>query len=194
MITIKAAFEQWEENIKPLVIEQYGEQDAPALSESWNDYTDSVCKDGELTDLQYHYCPAFDDPMPDDDFEFILESIGVSLHCEQTGERPDGLMPESQTHFKCKVSRGNVNKKFYFSCGKNLATGPGLTDLMSCLFLDASFAEYDFDDFCSNLGYDVDSRKAEKIYKWTIKNTKKLRKLFNDSELSDLQEMAQEWW
>lgn len=77
-LTFSEAFDQWEQDIKPLVIERYGKDDEPALSESWNDYTDMLCKDGQFTGLHYKYCPAWDDKMPNDDVEFILEKLNIS--------------------------------------------------------------------------------------------------------------------
>lgn len=80
MISIKQAFENWENEIKPLVIEQYGEEDNPALAESWNNYTDSLCTDGEIYEWQYMNAPAFDDPMPgpEEEFEERLKELGIS--------------------------------------------------------------------------------------------------------------------
>lgn len=78
-ITLEQAFDQWESEIKPLIIAKYGENDTPALSESWNDYADSLCKDGQLSELQYRFCPAFDsEEMPFDDKEYILKQLGIN--------------------------------------------------------------------------------------------------------------------
>lgn len=83
-ISIAQAFAQWQELIKECGVSD----DGPAMSESWNNYTDSLCKDGQLCDLQYHYCPAWDDEMPgtggqwdalSDDREFILERMGLTM-------------------------------------------------------------------------------------------------------------------
>lgn len=83
MVSLAQAFKQWKElaaDIPP--------DDAPMLAESWNNYTDSLCKDGELCGLQYHYAPAYDDDMPGDgsrfdpladDRAFILDAMGVTL-------------------------------------------------------------------------------------------------------------------
>lgn len=47
----------FDENIAPLVIEQYGEDDEPAMNEAFNDWTDSECKEGNLHTCQYNnYC------------------------------------------------------------------------------------------------------------------------------------------
>lgn len=82
-ISLSQAFAQWQE-----LAADIPKDDGPALAESWNDYTDSLAKDGELCALQYQYCPAYDDDMPgsgsrwdalSDDREFILERMGVTL-------------------------------------------------------------------------------------------------------------------
>lgn len=46
-----------------------------------------------------------------------------------------------------------------------------------------------FEDFCSNYGYDTDSRKAEKTYKAVLDEWKNVQALFNDEEIEQLQEM-----
>lgn len=49
--------ELFDESIAPLVIEQYGENDEPAMSEAFNNWSDSLCKDGEIHPAQYsEYC------------------------------------------------------------------------------------------------------------------------------------------
>ena len=50
------AVTQFNENILPLVIEQFeqdGQFDECARSEAWNDWTDSLCKNGIISDWQY---------------------------------------------------------------------------------------------------------------------------------------------
>lgn len=41
---------------------------------------------------------------------------------------------------------------------------PDVADVLYCLCSDACCGESSFDDFCSELGYDNDSRKAEKVW------------------------------
>jgi len=49
--------EQFDEQIAPMVVEQYGEDDEPAMFESFNDWADMLCKDGEIHSEQYNqYC------------------------------------------------------------------------------------------------------------------------------------------
>lgn len=49
--------ERFDEEILPLVIEQYSEDDNIAIREAFNDWSDSLCKDGEIHESQYNtYC------------------------------------------------------------------------------------------------------------------------------------------
>lgn len=89
-ISLSQAFDQWQELIKQSPVFGQNDEDTVALSESWNDYTDSLCKDGQLCELQYHYAPAYDEEMPgdgwrfdplSDDREFILDAMGVTVSC-----------------------------------------------------------------------------------------------------------------
>jgi hypothetical protein len=49
----EALSERFDEQIAPSVIEQYGENDEPAINEAFNDWTDSLCKEGEIHSEQY---------------------------------------------------------------------------------------------------------------------------------------------
>lgn len=53
---------------------------------------------------------------------------------------------------------------------------PKLRDVLHSIASDASLAQDSFDDFCSNLGYDTDSRKALETYLACQDNGVKLRK------------------
>jgi hypothetical protein len=48
---------RFDAEILPLVLEQYSESDTVAINEAFNDWTDSLCKDGEIHPDQYDsYC------------------------------------------------------------------------------------------------------------------------------------------
>lgn len=49
-VQVKGAFDEY---VKPCVIAQHGKDDKPAIREAWNNYTDSLCKDGFITPHQY---------------------------------------------------------------------------------------------------------------------------------------------
>ena len=49
--------ELFDEEILPLVIAQYGVNDKPAINEAFNNWKDSLAKDGLITEEQdYYYC------------------------------------------------------------------------------------------------------------------------------------------
>ena len=47
------AVEFWRTDIKPRVRERYRSTDLPALRTSWNDYVDSLHKDGDISSWQF---------------------------------------------------------------------------------------------------------------------------------------------
>lgn len=55
-MTKKQAVEFFREEILPVIKENYeqdGITDKPARREAWNNFTDSLCKDGQITLKQY---------------------------------------------------------------------------------------------------------------------------------------------
>ena len=56
VILWKDACRMFEDEVLPYVQEQYeqdGIPDWPARREAWNDWTDMLCQDGEISDWQY---------------------------------------------------------------------------------------------------------------------------------------------
>mgnify|MGYP001439538122 CR=1 FL=1 len=214
MQTISQAFENWENEIKPLVIAgtphgewdlpalagtPHGEWDLPALAESWNDYTDALCKDGELTELQYNFCPTFDDSMPDEDgeIEFLLDAMGVTFRYEPIDARTDGLMGEwaaKSSHWSVTYERVGKAIKTQYSMGPaHDGREPDMTDVLENLLSDSDADGYaTFEDWADDMGYDSDSRKAERIYNACLVIAGKVNEMFTASELSDLRDMYAE--
>lgn len=183
------AFENWENDNKPLVISQYGASDSVALAESWADYTDALCKDGELSSLQYHYCPPFDESMPDDDHDFILENMGVSFSAIRIRERPDntGDWDAEASHWRVLIQRGSHSLETFYSMGSAHTGMPQLPDVFNCLLMDSDSVEgNDFESWADDMGLDTDSRKAEKAFNACQKILLDLRRLFTAGELEEL--------
>ncbi len=65
---------------------------------------------------------------------------------------------------------------------------PEPQDLLNNLKLDAQCGEYSFDDFCANLGYDEDSRKAEASWRACQESGRKLRNLLGPKAFAELLE------
>ena len=52
-MTKKEAVSIFRETIAPEIFKTYGRNDKPAIREAWNNWTDSLCKDGQITMRQY---------------------------------------------------------------------------------------------------------------------------------------------
>lgn len=63
---------------------------------------------------------------------------------------------------------------------------PTAYDILSCL---TKYNPGSFGDFCSEFGYDTDSRKAEKVYRGVVEEWLHLSALFNEPELDELREI-----
>ena len=77
LISFEQAYSQWMDLVNECGIHQ---DDGPMMSESWIDYTDSLCKDGAFNDLMYHHCPAWDDGYDydeEDTFNFLCDCLNL---------------------------------------------------------------------------------------------------------------------
>lgn len=70
---------------------------------------------------------------------------------------------------------------------------PELRDVIYSLVMDADAFEYDFEEWCANLGYDIDSRKAEKIYNECVEIAHKLLRSVGTSGLEKLRDAYQDY-
>ena len=91
----------------------------------------------------------------------------------------------------CRTGNYRINDiDKYKSGGNNLTLvkgeEPSLYDVLACL---TTYDPGTFEDFCSEFGYDTDSRKAEKIYNAVEGEWLKVQSLFNDDELEILREI-----
>jgi hypothetical protein len=93
---------------------------------------------------------------------------------------PDGMENMNQYTVTLKFKGRQLTTPFFTGLGWD--TEPNQLDVLSSLLSDASCYENSssFEDFCSDLGYNSDSRKAEKIYQACEKNAKKLKQFLGD--------------
>lgn len=59
---------------------------------------------------------------------------------------------------------------------------PTVDEVLNCLAMDSASVENsrDFEDFCNELGYDTDSRRAERTYKACVRQAKEMKALLGD--------------
>ena len=129
--------------------------------------------------------------------EFIAEQ-GISFRCERIDARPDSLMEDSARHFRCRIiSHRGITRSadtgmeyltpstpthqftVYFSQGSAHTEDPTLNDVLDCLAQDSAGYEnaHSLEDWCSEYGYDTDSRKAEKTYKAVKRQAEQLKRI-----------------
>lgn len=94
------------------------------------------------------------------------------------GAPDDPDFPESNP-WTCKIGyQGRqLTVPFYMGSGHGGAE-PKLEDVLCCLFDENPDSSGSFEDWCSDFGYDPDSRKAERIYRGCVRIGARLHRLF----------------
>lgn len=89
--------------------------------------------------------------------------------------------------YKVKIKRGKRSFTIEFGQSLNKSMNnrvrPTYYDVISCV---QKYEVGSFENFCSDFGYDTDSRRAKKIYKAVCKEYNNMARLFNDEELEIL--------
>ena len=94
---------------------------------------------------------------------------------------------ENRYVFNITLSRNG--KKYTLNFGQSIKEGnnePTMYDVLCCV---KKYGYESFEDFCSSMGYDDDSRSAHKIYLAVCKEYKGISRLFGDiiDELQEIQ-------
>jgi len=124
--------------------------------------------------------------------ESFLAKHGLKFRA--TFKAYDKFFPDDKTGrniYTCTISgkgRGRVSFKF----GQSLQdtetdTPPVAYDLLACL---TKYEVGTFENFCSEYGYDTDSRQAEKTYHSVVREWRKVSNFFTAGELAELQEIS----
>ena len=112
----------------------------------------------------------------------FIDAHKVRMTAELIDSRPDGLMddmPQGSNHWRCILWRGNRRMTIYFSQGPAISKEPTAADLLDCLASD--YTTEDFESWASELGYETDSRKAERAYRACVKQSEQLVVLLGGS-------------
>ena len=81
--------------------------------------------------------------------------------------------------YRCTLTYKGRRYTFDFWQGVGIRHDPTAEGCLECLLSDANVEE-DFHDFCSEFGYDEDSRKAEATHKACLKVGREMRRLLGD--------------
>jgi hypothetical protein len=125
-------------------------------------------------------------------------SAGIA-HCPCYKQRSgrNGLSVDDAEAITKETERGYAVRRNYNGNGWSLSGQkilPDSIDVIHALLSGADVLNYStFEDWASDFGYDVDSRKAETIYRKCLENALALRNGVGDDGLKKLQEAAQDY-
>jgi hypothetical protein len=63
---------------------------------------------------------------------------------------------------------------------------PDAADIVNCLLMDANALDYTFEYWCSEFGYDEDSRSAERAYNDCVQTARDLDRVFTSEQLAHM--------
>ncbi len=97
--------------------------------------------------------------------ERLCEREGITIECEYGGaEVPSDWLPGT-VGWKCTLTYNRRKLVTAYYTGPAIDQEPSAADVLSCLISDAAVADCPtFEHFCSDMGYDPDSRRALAIY------------------------------
>ena len=122
----------------------------------------------------------------------LIEKYNIKINCKYGIKTPydklDNWQKDSHK-YTCVLSIGRKRMTVDFFLGTSYTTDPTSDMVLSGLIEDyTSVLNYDFEEFCDNLGYNSDSRKAEKIYKKCERLKNKLNKFLGEEILREFAE------
>ena len=106
----------------------------------------------------------------------------IKARVEWADANPHMADSQNMNHFKVTLRFSGRQMTLYFSQGYGISGEPTAADVLNCLASDSSSVENarSFEDWASDLGYDTDSRKAEKIFKVCEKQAERLKKFLGE--------------
>ena len=108
----------------------------------------------------------------------------IKARAEWADSNPHMADSQNMNHFKVTLRAAGRQMTLYFSQGYGISGEPTAADVLNCLASDAASVENNnltgFEGWASDLGYDPDSRKAEKIFKTIEKQAERLKKFLGE--------------
>ena len=103
----------------------------------------------------------------------------------KAGSNP--AMDANMDHYRCRLRVGTQKMVVPFSKGYgHNGAPPTLREVLACLASDVAAAREGFSNFCDELGYDSDSRKALKTYNACAKISEKLAAVIGEHAVTEL--------
>lgn len=109
----------------------------------------------------------------------LVNRHNIRVESVMVDSNPNNPDWQDADHWKVTLRFGRRRLTTPFSMGRAHAREPQAIDVLECLLLDAGSADQPFEDWASDLGFDIDSRKAERAYRIVQRQTKRLQQLLN---------------
>jgi hypothetical protein len=113
------------------------------------------------------------------DLDRLCESRRVRLEANYGEARGEGFEGAYHNWRVTLKYRGRQLTTDFF--GGAMVTDPSAADVLSSLLMDARVGEETFEDFCSDFGYEPDSRDAHKTWQACTRMAPRVRRLLGDS-------------
>lgn len=128
-------------------------------------------------------------------FEFMLQITSIP----RRSDRDQSEWDRDASHYQVTLSVATVNGKrdkqytFEYSQGSGIEGWPRARRVLESIVMDAQSGIDDFDDFCSNFGYDNDSMSADRTWRACRKVTKFFNQIgLNDDGIIELDELLRQ--
>ncbi len=134
--------------------------------------------------------------------KITLQNTEISLSAKliQEGMTQTENPKMKYNQFRVSVKTKDAKTSFLFhgshndwQKGKIELSGNDLLFAFYCFMSDSASGDNSFEDFCSEFGYDTDSRKAEKIWKACKKSLDKASLIFEGTNQSNLYDALNEF-
>ena len=125
----------------------------------------------------------------------FIEEQKVTMTCNPTNDNPsmDPAAAADMKHWKCTIAVAAQNTRVYVTFSLGSGHGgkePEVDEVLDCLASDASSMDgvVAFEEWAENLGYDTDSRNAERTFNTTRDQTASLKRTLGDEAFRELVE------
>jgi len=132
--------------------------------------------------------------------QLIIHGLTVNVSATYKGDKKWNVSdrpgaPQNWNNHRVTVTTENGKCSFEFWASiahPKIQSESDIIGALSCFVSDAMSSKDSFEDFCSELGYDSDSRKAYKIFKACERSYVKFERIIGDVDAYDFANALQE--
>ena len=116
----------------------------------------------------------------------FIDRHNLTLTATRTDRNPDMSYFDGD-HWKVTLKRPGHRMTLVFSKGYgHRGEAPTCEEVLDTLRSDLFYMDCSFEDFCSEVGFDPDSRKAERTFKALVRQNTKLHKFLGEDLFTEL--------